>query len=212
MPNLKALDLSQILKVKPAKVIQYLVKPLGEQVEKGELLCLKKGLLGHKTEVFSPVEGTLERLEEETGRLVIREEKEEKKPNEILKDKKPTGRHLHKTFSAAFGLCEGIGELVVLEEPLSLKKLTPDLVNKVVVIPEIKSLGVIFKADIMEVAGLVVLSLKEEWRELLQEKKDFAMGLFLCKNNELSDFKKYAGKKAHCDGKNLQLSITAKSC
>lgn len=70
------IPLAKVLGVSPTKVLSCLKKGLGDRIGEGELLAEKKKLVGGK-KFFSPLSGTIVRLEESTGNLYILTQSEE---------------------------------------------------------------------------------------------------------------------------------------
>jgi hypothetical protein len=191
MTALTDIDLAKKLKIKPRKAINYLLFPLGEVVKEGDLLAKKKTLLSKAKKVFSPVSGRLERLEEETGKLIIKEIKKpglkekiaELKSNLIIKKKSNKKKKLAKgkIFSAEQGFGFGKGEILVLNQKLKFKDLSADCQGKIIYCPKIKSKGLIFKASALGAAGLITESIGQsilaEIKDIIKE-QDFALLIF----------------------------------
>lgn len=64
------LFLSRLLKIKPEKVTKYLVKKMGDRVEAGEIIAVKKGLFSTDM-VKSPVTGRLFQVDLKKGTISI---------------------------------------------------------------------------------------------------------------------------------------------
>jgi biotin carboxyl carrier protein len=68
------LNLANQLGVAPSEIIEYLVKRVGDSVQKGETLAENKPLIKwFKTEIASPITGTLESISTVTGQVLLRE-------------------------------------------------------------------------------------------------------------------------------------------
>ncbi|MGC8668949.1 MAG: hypothetical protein ACP5VE_12620 [Chthonomonadales bacterium] len=74
LPGLmQTVKVAELLGVDPADVKETLLVRVGDRIEKGMVLARSKGLFGlFRSEVKSPVEGTLELFSERTGHLGIR--------------------------------------------------------------------------------------------------------------------------------------------
>lgn len=66
-----ALNIAKSLGVNPRDGLQYLQKPLGSKIYKGELLLFKQGLLGKKV-VTSPTDSVIESYNQATGELRLK--------------------------------------------------------------------------------------------------------------------------------------------
>ncbi len=70
------IPLAQILEIKPEKIFFSLKKAVGEEVHKGEILAVKKNLLGQK-KFYSEHDGLLKDVNHEEGTLTISVESED---------------------------------------------------------------------------------------------------------------------------------------
>lgn len=66
-----AVNLARALGVSPGEALQYLQRPIGKTIFKGELLGFKKGLLGKKI-VTAPTDGLIENYDPKSGELKIK--------------------------------------------------------------------------------------------------------------------------------------------
>lgn len=67
------LNLAGKLGIPPSDIRDYLMKKEGDSVEEGEIIAQTKGFFGlFKTEVKSPIKGTLETVSDITGQLILR--------------------------------------------------------------------------------------------------------------------------------------------
>lgn len=84
VPQLISLNIAKFLAVSPKKALLFLTKKLGEGVKVSEIIAKKKSLFGLKKKIIkSPCDGILERLDGDTGELIIslpKEKKEIKSP------------------------------------------------------------------------------------------------------------------------------------
>lgn len=72
--NLHTLRAAQVLHLEPQEVPSYLTKQTGEAVEQGEVVAETRGLWGlFRSQVRSPVAGTLEEISPASGHIRIRE-------------------------------------------------------------------------------------------------------------------------------------------
>ncbi|MFN4182183.1 MAG: hypothetical protein ACK4G3_03100 [bacterium] len=72
--NVEVVKLAQRLGVSPAEIPGLMVKKVGDTVRKGEVLAYSPGFFGFfRSEVCSPIDGTLESVSEITGQAILRE-------------------------------------------------------------------------------------------------------------------------------------------
>ncbi len=66
-------NVMSLLGCQPHEVKQFMVKPIGEHVEKGELLAMRAAFFGlFKTRIESPMSGTIESVSDVSGQVVMR--------------------------------------------------------------------------------------------------------------------------------------------
>jgi hypothetical protein len=162
--------LANQLSIAPDEIKDYLVKKEGDLVQKDEILAENKPLIKwFKTEIRSPVTGTLESLSMVTGQVLLRE------PPRVLDLLAYVDSTVIETIpqqgvviQADCSLVQGIfgiggeswGEIVVAvaspDEPLMPAHLTPAMRGKVVVGGSFLSSETMAKAKELGIAGLVV--------------------------------------------------------
>lgn len=164
------LNLANQLGVAPDEIKDYLVKKEGDRVQKDEVLAENKPLIKwFKTEILSPITGTVESLSTVTGQVLLRE------PPRVLELLGYVDGHIVEiqpnhgvTVETTCSLVQGIfgiggetsGELVVAvtspEEALTPSHLRPDMKSKIVVGGSFLSAETMAKAKELGVRGLVV--------------------------------------------------------
>ncbi len=164
------INLANQLSVAPDEIKEYLVKKEGDPVRKDEILAENKPLIKwFKTEIKSPVSGTIESLSTVTGQVLLRE------PPRILDLLAYIDGMVIEVIplqgvvvEATCTLVQGIfgiggevwGQLVVgvqaPEEALTPAHLKPDMKGKIVVGGSFLSAETMAKAKEFGVAGLVV--------------------------------------------------------
>lgn len=169
-------NLANQLSVAPGEIKEYLTKKEGEQVEKDEILAENKPLIKwFKTEIPSPVAGTVESVSTVTGQVLLRE------PPRVLElrayvdgaivDTIPQqGVVVETTCSLVQGIFgiggETSGEIVMAvkapDEPLTPSHLTSAMKGKVVVGGSFLSADAMTQAKAVGVAGLVVGGIHDE--------------------------------------------------
>jgi hypothetical protein len=145
--NIQTVNLAAKLSVDPVKAADTLLKPVGSEVRKGEVIASAKSLFGlMKNMVESPADGTLESVSTVTGQLILREPPI---PVEVLAYVRgrvaetlagegvvvqADGAFLQGIFGVGG---ETFGEVAVAvgrpDEPLEVRHLRPDHQGKVVV-------------------------------------------------------------------------------
>lgn len=169
-------NLANQLSVAPGEIKEYLTKKEGERIEKDEILAENKPLIKwFKTEIPSPVAGTIESVSTVTGQVLLRE------PPRVLDllayvdgvivDTIPQqGVVVETTCSLVQGIFgiggETSGEIVMAvkapDEPLTPSHLTAAMKGKVVVGGSFFSAEAMKQAKTVGVAGLVVGGIHDE--------------------------------------------------
>jgi hypothetical protein len=164
------INLANQLGIAPDEIKDYLVKKEGDHVAKDEILAENKPLIKwFKTEIRSPVAGTIEALSEVTGQVLLRE------PPRILNLLAYIDGTIVETIprqgvvvESTCSLVQGIfgiggevwGELSVAvaspEEPLGPDDLKPDMKGKIVVGGSFLPANTMARAKELRIAGLVV--------------------------------------------------------
>ncbi|HKR78480.1 MAG TPA: hypothetical protein VJR69_02150 [Nitrospira sp.] len=164
------INLANQLSIAPDEIKDYLVKKEGDAVEKDEIVAENKPLIKwFKTEIRSPVAGTIESLSEVTGQVLLRE------PPRVLNLLAYIDGTVVETIprqgvvvESACSLVQGIfgiggevwGELLLAvaspDEPLSPGHLKPEMQGKIVVGGSFLPAETLAKAKEFGVAGLVV--------------------------------------------------------
>ncbi|MFC1711276.1 hypothetical protein ACFLZ1_01685 [Patescibacteria group bacterium] len=203
MVKIKTINLSKDLKVKPKKVLKFLKVKLGSKVKKGDIIALKKGLLGKETKIFSLISGVVDKLEEATGILSIRKE-DLKKPLSSPKVSKVKNQ-----IKGIFGFGKSKGEIVYFNEELSLEKVTSEFKDKILVTSSIISKGVIFKSAALGLSGLVLENaqkdiIAEVMKIKIKEHDSFSI---LALGKKVADLKKFHKFQAIINGEDRKLVI-----
>ncbi len=168
--SVEMVNVANILGVEPELVPKYMLKKEGERVEQGELIALHKAFLGlFRTEVRSPITGTVESISPATGQVILR-----RPPVPITVDayidgqvcevhpKEGVSIRTYGTFiQGIFGVGgERKGNLRVIvsspDEIADLRALTDDLEGSIVVAGSYVSYEFITKAVEVGVKGIIV--------------------------------------------------------
>ena len=170
------LNLANQLSVTPGELKEYLTKREGDVIEKDEILAENKPLIKwFKTEIRSPVAGTIESISAVTGQVLLRE------PPRVLEllayvdgmitDTIPQqGVVVQTTCSLVQGIFgiggETSGEIVIAvkapDEPLTPSHFTTAMKGKVVVGGSFLSAEAMKQAKTVGVAGVVVGGIHDE--------------------------------------------------
>jgi hypothetical protein len=163
-------NLANQLSIAPDEIKDYLVKKEGDHVQKDEILAENKPLIKwFKTEIRSPIAGTVESVSAVTGQVLLRE------PPRVLDLLAYIDGTVVETIprqgivvEASCSLVQGIfgiggevwGELLVAvaspDEPLGSGHLKPDMKGKIVVGGSFLSAETMARAKELGIAGLVV--------------------------------------------------------
>jgi len=170
------INLANQLSVAPGEIKDYLIRKEGDVVEKGEILAENKPLIKwFKTEIRSPVAGTIESVSLVTGQVLLRD------PPRVLQLLAYVDGTIIETIpqqgvvvETACGLVQGIfgiggetsGEITMAvkgpNEPLTPAHFTSTMKGKVVVGGSFLSSEAMKQAKAVGVAGLVVGGIHDE--------------------------------------------------
>ena len=170
------INLANQLSVAPGEIKEYLTKKEGERVEKDEILAENKPLIKwFKTEIPSPVAGTIESVSTVTGQVLLREPPRVLEllayvDGAIVETIPQHGVVVETTCSLVQGIFgiggETSGEIVMAvkapDEPLTPSHFTAAMKGKVVVGGSFLSADAMKQAKAVGVAGLVVGGIHDE--------------------------------------------------
>lgn len=184
----QVINLAKELKVKPRRLVSHLAVPVGKSVQAGQVLAQKKILGLFTKSVRAPEAGVIDKIEATSGRL-------------FLNPVNPAG-----DFDSGWGEAKAV--LVKTEEELNLKNLDSDWQGKIVWAPGISEAGVIFKAEVVGIKGLILplaarTQLKDNWRNLLAA-SDLAV-VFL-KSSAINNLAGLVGKSVSINGQKGSVS------
>ena len=168
--NVQMLKVANVLNIGPADVPDVMLVGEGDKVEKGQMIAETEGLFGFfKSNVKSPIDGTIEAISDVTGQIVMREA-----PNpvevdaymsgtvkEIITDEGVIVEADAAFIQGIFGIGgESRGTMEILVENRE-QELTTDLLNeshkgKIVVGGSFVNLETYKKALSLQIAGIVV--------------------------------------------------------
>lgn len=168
--NVQMLKVANVLNIGPADVPDVMLVGEGDKVEKGQMIAETEGLFGFfKSNVKSPIDGTIEAISDVTGQIVMREApipvEVDAYMSGIVKEIIPDEGVIVEADSAfiqgIFGIGgESRGTMEILVENRE-QELTTDLLNeshkgKIVVGGSFVNLETYKKALSLQIAGIVV--------------------------------------------------------
>ena len=164
------LNLANQLSVAPDEIHDYLVKKVGDSVQKDEILAKNKPLMKwFKTEILSPITGVVESVSPVTGQMLLREPPRvfellgyvDGRIVEVIPQQGVVVETNCSLVQGIFGIGgETWGEIVIAvtspDEVLTPRHLTADMKGKVVVGGSFISSDALARAKEVGVAGLVI--------------------------------------------------------
>ncbi len=164
------INLANQLSIAPDEIKDYLVKKEGDVVQMNDILAENKPLIKwFKTEIRSPVTGTIESLSTVTGQVLLREPPRvldvlayiDGTVIEVIPQQGVVVEATCSLVQGIFGIGGEVwGDLVVAvptpEDPLEPSHLKPEMTGKIVVGGSFLSAETMAKAKELRVAGLVV--------------------------------------------------------
>ena len=168
--NVRIIKVASILNIGPSDIFDSLKVKIGDKVEKGDLIAQTEGIFGFfKSEVFSPIDGSIESISDVTGQLILREKpipvEVDAYMSGIVKNILPEEGVTIQTNAAfiqgIFGIGgEARGDIEVLVKDRA-EELSSELINeshqgKIIVGGSFITLNTFKKAMSLKVAGVVV--------------------------------------------------------
>ncbi len=203
----EVIHLAKDLNISPKKALNSLKKSLGSKVSKGDVIAIKKGKLGiGKKQLISEFDGTLIKLEEETGDLFVRVSVKEEVVGEPLVspvdgevDFCNNEKIVLKTEKAAI-IAEKTsgdsvkGKLLVLDKKEIEDEDIKKEVNEKIIAGKSFDLAAIFK--IYAIGGLGVITINDETKTENQVlEKKLSKAFFLVSKQNYEKIEKLNGKE-----------------
>ncbi len=168
--NIQMVNIANLLNIDPGDAKTVLTKEVGSPVKKGEVIAETKGIFGlFKSNVTSPINGTLEAISDVTGQAVFREAPipvnvdayMRGKVTKIIPEEGVTIETQGAFIQGIFGIGgENRGKLKILvetrDQEITPEFITPELEGQIVVGGSFISLEAFQKAIRLKVAGVVV--------------------------------------------------------
>ncbi len=158
--NVQTVNVAGLLGVPPEDIPNLMIKNVGEQVKKDEVIARSKGLFGlFKSEVRAPITGTVESVSPVTGQVIIREPPQpvqvdayiEGVVDEVLEREGVVVANDVSLIQGIFGIggeTRGILQPIASspDEIVTPEKITPDCQNKILIAGSLITYEVIEKA------------------------------------------------------------------
>ena len=168
--NVQIIKVASQLNIGPADILEALKVSQGEQIKKGQLLAQTRGLFGlFKSEIFSPIDGTIESISDVTGQIIMREApipvEIDAYTSGIVKDIIPEEGVIIETKAAfiqgIFGIggeARGILEIIVQDrnDEITTEMLNSSQKGKVIVGGGFIGLEAFKKAISLNISGIVI--------------------------------------------------------
>ncbi len=208
----------QILRISPKKIAKTLRKNLGDSVSKGDILAVKKGRLGLGTKkIISEFSGTIIKIDEEKGDVLIRTDSGERNlitiisPVDGIVDFCNNDKIVIKTEKQAIvakraGGQEVRGELFVIgDEEIDFSKITAEVAKKIVLGKNFVK-GSIFKVFALGALGVIGAQIRESDFEDLEEKA-IKSPVVQIEEEDFDKLVKHSKKQVYLDPENKSLII-----
>ncbi len=180
--NVQLLNLANLLSVPPDEIEENLLIPVGNGVSKDEIFASTKGLFGlFKSQVRSPIDGTIESISDVTGQVILREApvpvEVKAYADGIVIDTVPNEGVIVETFGTyiqgIFGVGgETVGSLTIVSDStsdkLTAEQIIPEYKEQILVGGSLVSTDAIQKATEIGVKGIIAGGIDDaDLRELL---------------------------------------------
>ncbi len=208
-----AINISLQLSVPPAKISQFLKKNLGDLVEKGDIVAVKKGALGMGSkQVLSELSGTVIKIDEEKGNLVIKSPSVGNpetiiSPVEGIIDFCNNEKIVIKTDKNVLVAIDSLGkentgELLHIE---SLENLDKDVEDKILILKSIDKIS-LFKAIGLDVVGIITTEIEDtDFIDLAEKPIDISLAIV--SKEDFDKLVKSKSKKVYLNGENKNIVI-----
>ncbi len=162
------ISLAKLLQVKPKDLPKYLLKELPGEVEKGEVIAVKKGLLKLQ-QVKCPVSGVLDFLDSEAGTLQIQPKNEESQKVRAWFSGVVKGVSDNEVICEVSGLvikgksgagATVSGKLYGIKGDVDLFNLPTEISERIIILRSAKS-DMVAKADALGAVAVIAESLEE---------------------------------------------------
>ena len=214
--NEKIIHVASILNFPPKDISKALKKNLGDGILKGDTVAEKKGNLGMGSKkIISEFSGTVIKIDEENGDLIIREAGEEESPETLISPVEGTvdfcnnEKIVIKTDRNAILAQDGLGgekegELLYLESTRE-EDLSSVIEGKIILAKTIDKVAV-FKAIGLDVSGIITESLENmDFVDLTE--KAITTPIMTVSEDDFKKLIKANGKKIYLGGKDKSIVV-----
>jgi len=214
--NEKIIHVASILNFPPKDISKALKKNLGDGILKGDTVAEKKGNLGMGSKkIISEFSGTVIKIDEENGDLIIREAGEEESPETLISPVEGTvdfcnnEKIVIKTDRNAILAQDGLGgekegELLYLESTQE-EDLSSVIEGKIILAKTIDKVAV-FKAIGLDVSGIITESLENmDFVDLAE--KAIITPIMTVSEDDFKKLIKANGKKIYLGGKDKSIVV-----
>jgi hypothetical protein len=214
--NEKIIHVASILNFPPKDISKALKKNLGDGILKGDTVAEKKGNLGMGSKkIISEFSGTVIKIDEENGDLIIREVGEEESPETLISPVEGTvdfcnnEKIVIKTDRNAILAQDGLGgekegELLYLESTQE-EDLSSVIEGKIILAKTIDKVAV-FKAIGLDVSGIITESLENmDFVDLAE--KAIITPIMTVSEDDFKKLIKANGKKIYLGGKDKSIVV-----
>jgi len=160
-----SINIAKELEINPKNIFRYLVKLVGESVNKNDIIALKKGLFSTK-KVVSPAEGIIKEINHNIGLLILEITDNKKKQilspfiGEVVKlTKNQVEINLEKNqkFSLKKSSSDFGGKVVYIESDSAENNLLADIVEDNIILAEKISSFIQVKSEALGAKGFITL-------------------------------------------------------
>jgi hypothetical protein len=169
-PDIHDIRVYQILGIEPSEIKEYLVKSVGDEVKKDEVVAILRSFFGRFTRVVrSPIDGRIEALSISTGRVMIRGHPIEVKVKahlpgkvkEVIPEEGAVVEAKVAHTKGVFGVGgETRGDLAIVSDspnlPLTSEDITPEHEGKIIVGGSVITLRALKTAEKRGVKGVII--------------------------------------------------------
>lgn len=179
LPQQEKIPVSKILSVSPKKVVSYLRKKLGQEINKGEILAKKEGVL-KSINILSPITGKIESVNFKDGTLLIvsREIQEliERAPIDAIVEEvdgdKITLSFEGKVMEVEDGRGErAIGSTLVFNKHIDIPDFASEVVDKIIIARSFTN-GALAKLNALGASGVMSLEFYDDFPVMVKLTKE----------------------------------------
>ena len=212
----KIIHITSPLNSPPKNILKTLKKNLGDGILKGDIIAEKKGNLGMGSKkIISELSGTVIKIDEENGDLIIREAGEEESLETLISPVEGTvdfcnnEKIVIKTDKNAILALDGLGqekegELLYLENAQE-ENLSSVIDGKIILAKKVDRVAV-FKAIGLDAGGIITEDLENmDFLDLTE--KSITMPIMIVSEDDFKKLIKVSGKRIYLGGKDKSIVV-----